>query len=408
MAMLWRLLGAAQYDQPTHAVAAFDSSGPTFRHELFPAYKNNRPARDEELAPQIPYITNAVEAMGLHPVRCEGFEADDVIATLARKAVEAGMRVTIVSSDKDMAQLVRDGAVEVIDPVAHVRWNEAYVAGVKFGVRPDQVTDFQAIAGDSVDNIPGMEGIGPKHGAAYVRLFGTVEEIIAATRTAPSFFTPGHRARLKEDGVMERLQLYRELARLRTDVPLAGFNFEMAVLQPIMREHVDRMLKTLEATGRFESIFVGTPQMSRVVDPIPSMEDETDWWNEELMVPGQPVPDLPQCGYYERRLHKHGVFVPAVIYREREMDLVTGEPTGQDILRCIVGDSQADPILEWPRLFRYPISQTKYQFEMADARWAKAYSPDDPKANPTAAVDFLALKAPTFNQSASQKRKIVR
>lgn len=397
MSITWRLLGAAQHDQPTHAAAVFDAPGKTFRSDLYPDYKNNRPARVQELVDQIPWMYHAAEAMGISAVALSGFEGDDLLATLAHRAALLGWRVTIVSSDKDLGQCVQPGLVDVLDPVSHVR-------GLKFGVEPHQVPDYQALAGDSVDNIPGIDGIGDKSAAALVRLFGTVEEIVAATRSAPNFFTPSQRVRLKEADALERLQLYRELATLRRDVPLE-ISMDDLALRPIMREHIDKILDKLEAKGRFEAIFVGTPQMSRVVEPMPAMEDETDWYTEELAVPGQPVPDLPQCGYYERRLHKHGVFVPAVIFREREIDPITGEPTGQDILRCQVGEKLVDPVLEWPRLFRYPISQSKYQFEMADAAWARQHAPNDPKANPQLGVDFLALQAPTFSSQTSQKRK---
>lgn len=398
MALCWKLLGAAQHDQPTHAAAVFDAPGKTFRHQLFPAYKSNRPARDQELAPQLPYIRLAAQAMGLVPVEAPGFEADDLLATLAHRAAGQGMRVTVVSSDKDMGQTVQLGLVDVLDPVSHVR-------GLKFGVEPHQVPDYQALAGDAVDNIPGIDGIGDKSAAALVRLFGTVEEIVAAVKTAPNFFTPNQRVRLKAPGTLERLQLYRTLATLRRDVPLE-IGLDDLVLKPIIREAVDAILKKLEATGRFEQIFASAPQMQRVVEPLLAAAE--DWWNEELVCPGQPVPDLPQVGCYERRLAKGGVFEPAIIWRESEFDPITGERTGMQILRCQVGEMAADPFHEWPRLCRSPIEQSKYDFEMADRRWATVYATDDPKLKPQKPVDFYNLKPPTFSKPDSQKRKTAR
>lgn len=402
MGMLWRLLGAAQHDQPTHAAAIFDC-GRTFRHDLFPAYKSNRPARDKELTAQLPYLHHVAETMGITAMELAGWEADDLLATLAFRAIEEGFRVTIVSSDKDLVQCAVEGKIEILDPVQHVRWTEAGVRSIKFGVEPKQVPDYQALAGDAVDNIPGIDGIGAKSAASLVRLFGTVEEIVAAVRTAPNFFTPGQRVRLKATDALEKLQLYRTLATLRRDVPINVKLSDLA-LRPIMHEHVQTFLATLEATGRFEAIFATAPQMQRVVERQGPLE-QMEWWVEELLVPGQAVPDLPQPGYYERRLTKGAVFVPAVIWREEETDPITGEETGQQILRCQVGETARDPIQEWSRLFKSPITKEKYEFEMADRRWAAAYAPDDPKSNPSTPIDRRSLPAVHCSQPDSQKRK---
>ena len=384
MAMLWRLLGAAQHDQPTHAAACFDTPGKTFRHGLYGAYKNNRPARDEELSAQLPYLHHVAPTMGITAVESPGFEGDDIAATLAAKATAAGWRTTVVSSDKDLAQLVVDGMVEVVDPVAHCRWDEAFVRGQKFGVEPRQVPDYQAIAGDDVDNIPGIPGIGPKSAGALVRLFGTVEEIVAATRTAPNFFTPSQRVRLKEAGVVERLQMFRTLATLRSDAPVR-VELKDLDLRPVMLEHVHLMLKKLEATGRFEEIFATAPRMQRVVPP---MDDPQEWWRDELEAPGQPVPDAPQCGYYETRLVRGAVLVGARIWREDEIDPITGEKTGQQILRCMVGEQPRDPVHEWQTLCRRPIKLERYEWRRGVAAWAKQYAAHEPEANPTVPIDW--------------------
>lgn len=404
MGLLWRLLGSAQHDQPTLAAACFDAPGRTFRNDLFGEYKNNRPARDLELSAQLPFVYHAVEAMGIAQVEAPGFEADDVLATLASRAIAAGIRTTIVSSDKDLMQMVGP-LVTVVDPKAHMRFTEAEVRGIKFGVEPRQVPDYQALAGDSVDNIPGIDGIGPKSAAPLIRMFNTIEGVVAAVRDGRNnhFFTPGQRVRLKELGVLERLQLYRTLAILRCDVPLE-VKLEDLVLRPIMREHVDKILAKLEATGRFEAIFATAPQMQRVVEPL-SDEVQMEWWAEELVIAGQTVPDLPQCGYYERRLTPKGVFVPAVVWREDDLDPITGEKTGQQILRCQVGEEPRDPVQEWSRLFRSPITREKYEFEMADRRWAAMHAPSDPKAMPNYPIDRTAIPAVHCSQPVSQKRK---
>lgn len=404
MAMLWRLLGAVQHDQPTLAAAIFDPPGKTFRHGIFPEYKNNRPARDQELSAQLPYIRHAVETMGITSLESPGFEADDVIATMATRAAAVGMRVTIVSSDKDMLQLVGP-LVEIVDPVAHTRIALNDVVRGKFGVCPAQIPDVQALAGDDVDNIPGIDGIGLKGASRMIHSFGSIQGCLEAVRDPDKayFIQPRQRTELKRPDALERLTLYRTLATLRTDVPIVE-ELESLALKPILREHVDKILSTLEASGRFEAIFATEPKMQRVVEKR-SVFDIYDWWEEELKVPGQNVPDLPQCGYYERRQHPKGVFVPAIIWREEELDLITGQETGLQILRCQVGNQPADPVQEWVRLSKHPITKEKYEFEMADRAWVSTYAPGDPKNNPRKPVDFYALKPPEFPQPDSKKRK---
>jgi DNA polymerase-1 len=400
--LLWRLLGAAQHDQPDYAAAVLDAPGKTFRHELFAAYKGNRPARDAELEAQMPYVFNICATMGIQPVEFNGFEADDLLATLAHWATEEGIRTTLVSSDKDLLQCVNH-LVTVLDPVQHLRHTVETVRSGKFGVAPEQVPDVQALAGDDVDNIPGIDGIGLKTAQELVRSFGTVEEVVAAARDRETacYFSPSQRVQMKKPDALARLQLYRGLAILRRDVPLS-VKWDDLALQPIMREHVDTILRVLGASGRFESIFAATPQLQRVVPPTVGAAE--DWWNEELLVPGQPVPDEPQVGCYERRLNKKGVFVPALIWREDEIDPITGVKTGQQILRCTVGREPADPVLEWPRLCRRPITSQKYEFEMADRAWLSAYDPAHPKVNPHSPVDRTALPAVHCSKPASKKR----
>lgn len=353
---------------------------------------------------QMPFLRHAADTMGMTPLELTGYEADDLLATLAFRTAAAGFRTTIVSSDKDMMQLVGP-LVEIVDPTAHMRITEAEVRNGKFGVAPAQVPDVQALAGDDVDNIPGIDGIGLKSATRMVSSFGSIEGCVAAVRERDKayFIQPGQRNQLKQPGALERLQLYRTLATLRRDVPIE-VSFDDLALKPIMREHVDKMLKVLEASGRFEAIFATAPQMQRMVEKR-SIFDIYDWWEEELKVPGQNVPDLPQCGYYERRLTPKGVFVPACIWREEEKDPITGKETGQQILRCQLGNTPMDPILEWSRLCKHPITKEKYEFEMADRAWVARHAPDDPKNKPGNPVDFYNLKPPTFPKPDSQKRK---
>ena len=146
---------------PSDSIACvFDYSGRSFRNDIYPAYKAHRPPPPEELVPQFPLIREAARAFALPTLELEGFEADDIVATLARIAREAGAEVTVVSSDKDLMQLVGAG-VAMRDGLKDRDIREAEVVE-KFGVTPDKVVDVQALAGDAVDNVPGAPGIGVK------------------------------------------------------------------------------------------------------------------------------------------------------------------------------------------------------------------------------------------------------
>ncbi|MBL4749842.1 MAG: DNA polymerase I, partial [Amylibacter sp.] len=161
------------HDAPTHVVAVFDHKGKTFRSGIYPEYKANRPPAPEDLVPQFPIIRDATRAFNLACVEAEGYEADDVIATLAVQARDAGARVTVISSDKDLMQLV-GGGVEMFDAMKNRRIGIEQVEE-KFGVGPDRVIDVQSLAGDSVDNIPGAPGIGIKIAALLINEYGDLD-----------------------------------------------------------------------------------------------------------------------------------------------------------------------------------------------------------------------------------------
>ena len=145
-------------DAPTHAAVIFDYSGKSFRNEIYDLYKANRPPAPEDLVPQFPLTREASRAFNVACYEIEGFEADDIIATLTCQARDAGGRVTIISSDKDLMQLVGDG-VEMLDAMKNRRIDRDGVIA-KFGVPPERVVDVQALAGDSVDNVPGAPASG--------------------------------------------------------------------------------------------------------------------------------------------------------------------------------------------------------------------------------------------------------
>ena len=179
--MLWKLLEDMKGpEQPTHLAVIFDASEKTFRNEIYKEYKAHRPPAPEDLIPQFPLVRDATRAFGVSCVEMKGYEADDLIATYARLAREAGARCTIISSDKDLMQLVVDGEVELLDTMKNRKLASAEVFE-KFGVTPDKVVQVQALAGDSTDNVPGVRGIGIKTAAELINAYGDIENLLART-----------------------------------------------------------------------------------------------------------------------------------------------------------------------------------------------------------------------------------
>jgi DNA polymerase I len=173
--MLWKLLRDMKDDKPTHLAVVFDLSEQTFRTEMYPDYKAHRPDPPDDLRPQFPLIREAVGAFDLPCLEQRGFEADDLIATYVRQASEAGATSTIVSSDKDLMQLVGDGVV-MYDTMKDKKIGRAEVIE-KFGVPPDKVIEVQALIGDSTDNVPGVSGVGPKAAAVLISELGSLDAI---------------------------------------------------------------------------------------------------------------------------------------------------------------------------------------------------------------------------------------
>jgi DNA polymerase-1 len=177
--MLWKLLRDMPEDnRPTHLAIIFDKSEVTFRNKLYPAYKAHRPPAPDDLIPQFPLIREAVRAFDLPCLEQAGFEADDLIATYVRIACERGATATIVSSDKDLMQLVTD-CVTMYDTMKDRRLGIAEVIE-KFGVPPEKVVEVQALIGDSVDNVPGVPGVGPKAASTLIAELGSLDRILSA------------------------------------------------------------------------------------------------------------------------------------------------------------------------------------------------------------------------------------
>src|SRR6516162_5560252 len=192
----------------------FDASGHSFRNEIYDQYKANRREMPDDLAPQLAHVRQAADAFGVCRIEMENFEADDLIATYARHAVEAGAKVTILSSDKDMMQLVSDDRVQMRDPMTDRPIAEAEVRE-KFGVGPDKVIEVQALCGDSTDNIPGVPGIGVKTAAELINAYGDLETLLVH---AGEIKQPKRREVLIENVAKARLS--KELVKLDDNVPL--------------------------------------------------------------------------------------------------------------------------------------------------------------------------------------------
>ncbi|RME64591.1 MAG: DNA polymerase I, partial [Alphaproteobacteria bacterium] len=164
-------------EHPTHMAVIFDAAKRSFRNDIYPAYKANRPEPPEDLIPQFPLTRDAVRALSIPCVEMNGYEADDIIASYARAAAARGWKVTIVSSDKDLMQLVGPG-IDMLDSMAGRHLDENAVRE-KFGVPPEKVIEVQALMGDASDNVPGVPGIGPKTAAELISQYGDLESLLA-------------------------------------------------------------------------------------------------------------------------------------------------------------------------------------------------------------------------------------
>ncbi|MGE4324226.1 MAG: 5'-3' exonuclease H3TH domain-containing protein, partial [Sphingobium sp.] len=199
--MLWKLaeeLGAAT--GPTHLAVVLDKGSHTFRNDMYDQYKANRPPAPEDLVPQFPMIRDATRAFSLPCIEEAGYEADDIIASYTKAAVARGWHVTIVSSDKDLMQLIQPG-VDMYDTMKNERRGADYVR-TKFGVGPERLGDVLALMGDSVDNVPGVPGIGPKTAAKLITEYGDLDGVLAAAPT------------MKKSRMQERLLEHDDMARL--------------------------------------------------------------------------------------------------------------------------------------------------------------------------------------------------
>jgi len=235
------LLKIIREKRPAALVVVFDTPGPTERHERFADYKANRAEMPDELSRQLPYVHRVVEAMRIPLLMQMGQEADDLIGSLASRAAAEGRRVTIVSADKDMLQLVSP-TIQVYDSMKEKVYGEPEVLE-RFGVAPCQVAEVMGLMGDPIDNIPGVRGIGEKTARTLIQQFGTIEETLARTSEVKS-------AKVREilRSQVEQARLSRSLAVIRTDLPL-GLDLERSRLQEPDAAALQALFRELEFTG---------------------------------------------------------------------------------------------------------------------------------------------------------------
>ncbi len=303
--MLMKLLTETDAD---HVAVVFDAGRKTFRNDLYPEYKAHRPPPPEELVPQFPLVREATRAFNVCCVEQEGFEADDLIATYTAQAVAQGARVTIVSSDKDLMQLVGNG-VEMLDPMKNKAIGEAEVRE-KFGVPPSQVVDVQALCGDATDNVPGVPGIGVKTAAQLIAEFGDLETLLAR---AGEIKQPKRREALIDHA--DKARISRQLVLLRADAPLPEPLSAMAVREA----RPDLLAAFLEAQG-FRSILArvqstsaprlpdaaGTPALETRYELVTSIE-ALDRWITGAITAGVVAFDTETTSLDPLRCHLVGV-----------------------------------------------------------------------------------------------------
>ena len=239
--MLWKLLAEMKDDKPTHLAVVFDKSEKTFRTDFYPDYKAHRPEAPEDLRPQFPLIREAVHAFEIPCLEQTGYEADDLIATYARLASEAKATTTIVSSDKDLMQLVGNG-VTMYDTMKDRRIGREQVIE-KFGVGPEKVIEVQALIGDSTDNVPGVPGIGVKTAAQLIGEYGDLETLL---KRASEIRQDKRRQSLIDNAELARLS--KRLVTLDQNVPLEVPVDALAVHEPDYK-HLIAFLKAMEFTG---------------------------------------------------------------------------------------------------------------------------------------------------------------
>jgi DNA polymerase-1 len=308
--MLWKLAESLHKEEgPTHLAVIFDAGSHTFRNDMFEGYKAQRPPPPPDLVPQFPLIRDATRAFSLPCIEEDGLEADDIIACYSKAALAEGWRVTIVSSDKDLMQLVEDGRLDLYDTMNDRRIGRDYVIE-KFGVPPEKLGEVLALMGDSVDNIPGVPGVGPKTAALLIQEYGDVEAVLAH---AEEIKKPKLRQNLIEHA--EAARMSRELVKLVCDAPLPEplDDLEMkGIPDGPLREFLEEqgfksLLARLNGTSQVRAPSDAQTPVQREVRPEPKIdrsayvtvtsEAELDSWIAEATRNGLVAVDTETDGY---------------------------------------------------------------------------------------------------------------
>ena len=266
----------------------FDQARKTFRNDIYPKYKANRPPPPDELIPQFELVREATRALNIPAISKEGFEADDIIATYAKKAYKAGAKVTIVSSDKDLMQLVND-RISMFDAMKN-RFIGVEQVLEKFGVRPEKVVEVQALAGDSSDNVPGVSGIGIKTAALLLQEYGNLESLL---KRATEIKQPKRRQSLIDNADMARISL--NLVSLRDDVPMDKTLSDFAVNKP----NIETLLSFLDRQG-FKSLIGPLLAKNNLLDQ-PTELKKNSTPNYQL------VQTIEELARWVKKAEKHGI-----------------------------------------------------------------------------------------------------
>lgn len=240
------ILKVTREKMPDYIVVVFDSPAPTERHRLFKAYKAQRPETPHELTIQIPYIKKIVDAFRIPVIEIEGYEADDILGTLAKKGEREGLDVTIVTGDKDIFQLINPN-IKAYDTMKDKIFEEKDVLE-RFGIGPEGVPDLMGLMGDAIDNIPGVPGIGEKTAVELIKEFGTIEDLL---KDLDKVKKPRLREALKEHGEIARLS--RSLATIHTGLPIDIDFKELSIKEPA-NQVLLHIFKELEFTSLLKLI----------------------------------------------------------------------------------------------------------------------------------------------------------
>ncbi len=251
--------------RPDCLAVVFDEKGPTLRHEEFKEYKAHRPPMPDALSQQIPYIHRIVEAFAIPVVKLQGFEADDLIGTLARQATLEGLGVVIVTGDKDMFQLLAP-AVRIFDPVKDKMFTEEDCLD-RFGVEPARVVEVMGLMGDATDNIPGVKGIGEKTAKKLIAEFGTIENLLARLSDVP-----GEKLRELLETQAGEARQSRRLATIVTDCPVS-FERDRFLLGEARTEDLRALYRELEFWGLLKALPNGPGDGNGAADPVVVLDD---------------------------------------------------------------------------------------------------------------------------------------